>query len=348
MFLRYILPLVIFFGFSYRLLAPNLSAGLSIIDDHEIAMFLGQDGKIKAREVPKLLLETEVGEWGENLRFRPIYYLLRVKEAALFGGRAELWYGARIVYFTIAFYLIYLILSLYFPFILSYLFVFYTLTQPYWPDLLTRLGPSEIYAVPASLLFTFAGIKILRGQSTYTYWLMFALGYVVSVGSKENFLFMFPVLLGFALYRFVGRKSKWPEIFIYFLLSIFTLYVAGAIFVATSKVGADVYGTQISYTERLVVFLKSIPVIIKRRHIEPTVVVLALFFFLELKRMVFKRRIGKWDRNVYHHIIVILTLFLVTMSQYILYNNALPTNSRYDFPALFLFPIMKVEGPLVW
>jgi hypothetical protein len=35
-------------------------------------------------------------------------------------------------------------------------------------------------------------------------------------------------------------------------------------------------------------------------------------------------------------------ILVVALSQYVFYNNTLPTNSRYDFPALILFPVFDL------
>ena len=90
-----VLPVLVMILFGYFLLSNNFKAGLGMIDDHEIAMFLGSDGKICVSEIPSLLFSTEVGQFGKALRYRPSYYFLRILESLLWQDKAILWYGFR-------------------------------------------------------------------------------------------------------------------------------------------------------------------------------------------------------------------------------------------------------------
>ncbi len=153
------LPWIVFAVFGFYLIGNNFNAKLGMIDDHEIAMFLGSDGKVSVDEFPKEILKTEIGQWGSYLRYRPSYYTLRVLETALWRDDARLWYLSRYLMLVVSMVLGYQIMIMYFPQIVSYLFIFYIMTMPFWPDMLTRLGPSEMYALPAVLLFVYGLIK---------------------------------------------------------------------------------------------------------------------------------------------------------------------------------------------
>jgi len=312
------LPWLIFALFGFFLVGNNFSAKLGMIDDHEIANFLGSDGKIGLSEIPKVIMTTEVGQWGEYLRYRPVYYTLRVIESSLWRDNASLWYFSRYLMLVVSMWLGFKILTTYFPKIVSYLFIFYTMTMPFWPDLLTRLGPSEIYTVPAILLFVY-------GLVQNKLW-MVSLGYAVCVGSKENFLVLFPILLGWAGFKAYTSKLTRNELIATIALSLFTFVIVGSILVATAKAGTDIYGTQISYRYRITRFIWDIPKIIMSRHMIPSLFILAAGLFLGMKKQV-----G-----------LMLVILAMIASQYIFYVNQLPSNMRYDFPALLLFPVLDL------
>jgi len=329
-----VLPVLVMILFGYFLLSNNFKAGLGMIDDHEIAMFLGSDGKICVSEIPSLLFSTEVGQFGKALRYRPSYYFLRILESLLWQDKAILWYGFRYLMLVLSLVLGFKLMSSFYPKIISYLFIFYSLTMPFWPDLLTRLGPSEIYTVPGLMLFLFGFSK--KNQ----FWLTF--GYLVCVGSKENFLFLFPIVLGLFIYKVIKKQVNKVELLSYLLMIGYTLFIGLAITLATKNSGADVYGTAISYPDRILGFIKMLPAIIRTRHAELAMLTLVGSFgylAFKVKTDGFKKTI---KLKLFKYLGVMMIIGLVIASQYILYNNSLPTNMRYDFPGIILFRVLDL------
>lgn len=314
------LPWIVFAVFGFYLLGNNFNAKLGMIDDHEIAMFLGSDGKVRPDEFVPVLLSTEVGQWGSYLRYRPSYYTLRVIESVLWRENATLWYFSRYLMLVIAMYLGWKIMTKYFPEVVSYLFIFYVMTMPFWPDIVTRLGPSEIYAVPALLLFVY-------GMITNKLW-MITLGYLVCIGSKENFLVLFPLLLGWAGLRAYYKTITRNELIATLVMILFTGLVVGAILMATAKAGADIYGSEISYRYRITKFVWDIPRIIESRHMIPALMVMIVAFFAKPR---------PWK-----YLVSMVVVLAIIASQYIFYPNQLPSNTRYDYPALLLFPVFDL------
>lgn len=328
------LPLLIFALFGFYLVGNNFYAQLGIIDDHEIAMFLGNDGKITISEIPSIIASTEIGRWGTYQRFRPSYYTLRMMETALWRDNAKLWYGARYFMLVVSMYLLWLTLSHFFPKIVSYFFVFYLMTQPFWVDLWTRLGPSEIYTVPALFMFAY-------GILTNRLWLI-AAGYLIAVGSKENFLFLLPCLLLYGGYLVYQKKITTKEIYTYIILVIYTCWIVGGIYLGTSRTGADVYGTTISYSERLAMIYKYKRYIVESRQIGPALLVFGVSFVGMIIAM-YRSGIKQVLRNpVVHFLFFVMILLGIIASQYLFYNNNFPTNMRYDFPVMILFPILQL------
>lgn len=320
------LPWIVFAIFGFYLVGNNFQAKLGMIDDHEIAMFLGSDDKVSVDEIPKEIMRTEVGQWGTYLRYRPSYYTLRVLETSLWKDNARLWFVSRYLMLVVSMVIAFKIMSLYFPQIVSYMFIFYAITMPFWPDMLTRLGPSEMYALPAVLVFAYGMIK-------NNLWMM-SFGYIVAVGSKENLLILFPILLVWFIAKAIKKSLSRYDWFATAIMTVFTFFVVGAIVVATMKAGTDVYGAQISYPERITKFVWDIPQIVKNRHLMPALGV----FVLGLGLNIFKYK----SKQIYGNLGIASIILLVIASQYIFYANQLPSNSRYDFPALLLFPVLDL------
>lgn len=320
------LPWIVFAVFGFYLVGNNFNAKLGLIDDHEIAMFLGSDGKVSVDEFPKEILKTEIGQWGSYLRYRPSYYTLRVLETALWRDDARLWYLSRYLMLVVSMVLGYQIMIMYFPQIVSYLFIFYIMTMPFWPDMLTRLGPSEMYALPAVLMFAYGMIK-------NKLW-MITVGYLICVGSKENFLILLPILLGWAGFKAYIKKLSNKELIATIVLILYTLLIVGSIVVATASAGTDIYGSSISYRYRITKFVWDIPKIISNRHLLPAILVLIAGIVISFKKMKLK--------IIIKQAMAMVTILLVIATQYIFYINQLPSNMRYDFPALLLFPILDL------
>ncbi len=329
------LPWLVFAIFGFFLLGSNFNAKLGMIDDHEIAMFLGNDGQVKLSEiVPTIVTQTEVGQWGSYLRYRPSYYTLRVIETSLWGDNAQLWYLSRYLMFVASMWLAWKILTHYFPKILSYLFVFYIMTMPFWPDLLTRLGPSEIYAVPSLLLFVYGLIS--------NKWWMITLGYMVCIGAKENFLILFPIVLAWGGYRAYMKKLSRTEGLAILTMVAYTLWITLAIVVATVRAGADIYGTKISYRYRITKLFLDLPKIIQNKNAFLAVILMTTSVITGIWYN------WKWGIKktmltlIFSQLGLIMTLLVIVASQYIFYINMLPSNMRYDFPVMILFPVIDL------
>src|SRR4051812_35641797 len=86
------------------LLGDNLRAGWGVIDDHAIAHLLGPTGEPTLADVwSRLATHPEVGNPPfDFVRYRPVFWTLRILEAYLWGDHPQLWYGSRLVYFTLS------------------------------------------------------------------------------------------------------------------------------------------------------------------------------------------------------------------------------------------------------
>lgn len=334
------LPWLVFALFGFYLVGNNFSAKLGLIDDHEVALFLGSKGKIEVTEIPRLVDSTEIGQYGHALRYRPVYYTLRIVETAIWRDNAQLWYGMRYVLLVLSMVILWKIVAKFFPQIIAYLFVFALFTLPFWPDILTRLGPSEIYAVPALMLFVYGFIKMWQGEREGLW--QTCLGYIICVGSKENFLILLPILLLLFSRRLYQRRVSKEELIAYIVCILFTLLIGTEVVIATKTAGVDIYGTQISYLQRIKTLYAYKRYIVETRHLQ---FVIVAFFGGILLFLANIRKVGiskTWRSSLTIHLLLLGIIAAVVASQSIFYNNALPTNGRYDFPGIPLFSVLNL------
>lgn len=111
----------------------------------------------------------------------------------------------------------------------SFIFTLYILTERYWVDIWTRLGPGETYAVFGSTLFFLGFLSLLRERGRpkmdfyyYNKLLLVLLGTLVAIGSKENFLILvFPVIYLFIV-KF--RRKQLHPVFTAAVLLILVIF----------------------------------------------------------------------------------------------------------------------------
>jgi hypothetical protein len=330
--LQKIIPWIVFALFAYFLVGNNYNAKLGMIDDHEIPMYLGNDKTITLHEIPTIIANTEVGKWGSSVRYRPSYFITRTIETALWRDNASLWYLARFLMLILSLWIGWTLLSVIFPTTIAYISIFYLMTLNFWPDILTRLGPAEIYAVPFTLIFLL-GIKSNRP-------LLVTLGYLISIGTKENLLVLFPILLWWNFYLYINKKHTYKTITSTIVMVLYTTLIVGSIFLATGKSGVDVYGAHISYQLRIKEFLTMIPTLISKYYLAFPLLIAAFASFKILLAGILYDKNKMLIQQAALFVIYILVALMVIASQYIFYNNQIPSNWRYDFPVMLMYPLI--------
>lgn len=335
------IKVALFFAISmwvgYTLFGANFSAKMGAIDDHEVVSFLGPDQNIQIAEIPSLLRETEVGRWGQALRYRPVYYTLRIVESMLWKDNAVAWYGTRLVLFAIFLTTIWLLLNPYIGTVGSVAFLAYVLAWDYWKDIWTRLGPSEIYCVPALLLFGLAMRAILTStKSSWQNWILLLLSFVVCVGSKENFFFLLLPLAYLVIRKWNSLNAILKAGSVATIL--FSVYVIAAMYFATKAAGTTFYHESLSLQERVELAVSMSPRIFYRY--KSLQVALVVFFGSMLAY--FKTKIGgRKDiiRAAYPYLVMMILMGIVVGSQVFFYGAMWPANNRYDFPGVLAIQI---------
>ncbi len=342
---KLVIVLAVSLLFGYTLLRVNFSAQMGMIDDHEVVSFLGSDQKIYLVEMPQLLAKTEVGQIGHSLRFRPVYYTLRIVESMLWRDQATLWYGTRLAILTISLAMGWYLLE---PLIGGFgaaSALLYIMAWDYWKDIWTRLGPSEIYAVPAVLLFLIGLINILRVKKVKAWhWAALLVGFVVSVGSKENFFFLLiPLLL--VIYK-KWRTSSW-HVRIFMLLTLtFGLAVTVDLYWATHLAGSNFYHESLSLPARLKLAFVKTPKLLYWYRALPLLLVSSGIGVITY-RIADKLQREKLRKIAKYLSWVVAMLMIGISTQVFFYGDMWPSNNRYDFPGLLMIQGVSLAAA-VW
>lgn len=327
------MSLMVMYGFG--IYQPSLKAKWWIIDDHEIIAYLGEDQKVGWKEIPQLLLKSELGAIGKSERCRPSYWGLRFSEMALWGAKPEFWYWSRLIMLVAAMWGSWELLCQFLPRSASLLIVFYTYSRSYWADIIFRLGPSEIYSLTFLVATLLLGVLIMKKiwwglQVRAWEWWVWMLVFILAVGSKENMIFLTPLPLvmgGWAWKK--GRVTK-SMIITLGLAWGFGLVVVWGIVSGAVIGGRDVYSQSTNLGSRLSLLLSGLKSLGSvKAFMIPTVISMGWLAIVTREKR--EKIIGG---------LVGFCLVGFYLFQYIFYNGILPTGIRYDFPALLVVPAM--------
>lgn len=229
-------------------------AQISLVDDHEILRFLGPDHRLLVWEIPALLGATEVGEFGAAGRFRPVYYTLRMLEASLFGDSAALWYLARMgmlafiaaTFGTLTYLAVRRRVASWWGAVLAAvtgaIVAFTVVTLPSTPDIVTRLGPSEIYVGVAVALLAVGMVRAWRAPQSLSGWILTAIAIMLAVGSKEDaILLVVPVGVLVVLRFSAVTRRGWVAGVLGTAFVVVTV-VAAALLRGNASNSSDIYG----------------------------------------------------------------------------------------------------------
>ena len=242
----------------------ELRAGkLGLIDDHEFLSYTGPDRMIAWGEIATILSQTEVGSWGESLRFRPGYYLLRILQTKFFLGDGYLWYSSRLALFAFSIFLIGITvwvligralrlapLSSWTVGAIQFAVMTWAIgalmSIDSWGDIVTRLGPSESLVFLGVSLISF-GLTVIHSRlDSWVGNLIANAGFILAVTSKENSIFLIVPLLIFVLIQLSRRDFTKLNLAMVFFSTLVGTWVVSGILLAITRSGTDTYGDQLN------------------------------------------------------------------------------------------------------
>ena len=243
-------------GYATYLLSGNFRTPFGPIDDHEPLSWLETDSSLPLSGVLHVLLNrTEIGNFGDTVRFRPAYYFVRASQASLLGDNPTLWYASSFAIFVLTVALLgvltWLWVSLgigrsrpHIEYLIAFavpvvgVILFGSLRA--WTGVIARLGPSELLAILGLTLVLLASTLLVVSSSSW-WWLPALIGNFLAVGSKENFLPIVLVPVGVGLFRFA--RTRRARGLIPVAVSLLTMFIVVLGVSSTAGLnGTDVYG----------------------------------------------------------------------------------------------------------
>lgn len=315
-------------------------ANWGIVDDHEIFSFIGIHQRLPITDLfHTLLAKTEVGD-PDSGRFRPSYYFLLLLEAATWGKNVHLWYLARTLWFATFIASLWWLLSKFVRMWLAAALLLPILLLPFWADVWSRLGPSEIYGTLALGLMLF-GIHatVQSPDEAKRKWgaALVTFAALILIGSKETFIPLSGaavVVLVFA--GFTRRIPVWMTVC--FSLAI-GVYAAAIVFVVQRVVltsGHDFYANTIDVRQLLGIAGRALYAVVIGNGLALCYAVVIVFFGYCARRA--KRGLRDWLWSSCTILAIFVFMAGIYFSQQVVYQGRLPLQTRYDFPAALFVP----------
>jgi hypothetical protein len=339
-------PVVIAFlsvATAFALLGVQLKADLWIIDDHALigyAQLLGRDRGPAAAvlRVPGVLAgHPEFGQWGVGKRYRPVFVGYRVLGVALWGLNPHAWYVASTLMFAAFLTGMAWVLDRLTGGVIAALMLAYLLTHEYWGDVWGRLAPSEQYAsvgVGLFLVGSYLAVERLRaplgglGAAAY----LLAVGSMIAMGSKENFIIMMVPLILLTTYAGYRGRLELRTALPLGLAIVSGVVMAGAIAVAL-KSGTDAYGHSAGLGYRLAIALGAVWGLGLRVGLAALVAVPVLLGVgVAIRRLRGPQGAHAYRRHLGLAAMIGALVLLLLVWEYTFYNGQWPTGTRYDFP----------------
>jgi len=312
---------------------PLADAEFWEIDDHEIIFFshaVEESNLSKLEAVYDVLLSTEVGDYPDGSRFRPIYYLSRVVKSVLFNNNPTVWFAFQFVIFGVSLTLFGLAVRNFLSPLLVMASMALLASLPFNVDMWSRLGPAENGAFFFTMLLCFALSNI---KSTSWAWPVACVSVALAIGYKENFILFFLPLVASLFYIKYVLKKKASLFWLLFpcVSGCLALVVLLKVFFGLSE---HVYSEKKSIFE----FIFAIFSYFISHHF--IAIIICIFFISFGKFFFFHKQKEKNSINFAPYFLVSFVIVVLSLGNYFFYQGGIENNSRYAFPYLFFLLII--------
>ena len=336
--IRVLLIVVASVALGFFLLGENLHAQWNIIDDHTIIEYFNTEQTVHIWEIPQLLRGTEIASFGNWVRYRPTYHLLRITEAWLFGSHVSEWYSYILFSFACVIALSWWITSEELGFLSGLAFIVFILSHRYWRDIWTRLGPGETYVVLGVAIFAWSyyriahQLKISNAQKrNRPLWFLLMLGALIAIGSKENFLLLIVPTVYLYIRANIRQKTLTTGLFSTFVVLGYCTLISTAVILGLMKTGFDVYQNPISLSAIFPIIVQAIQQTFSNLQLIPLAVLLLSITLITLH---FTRNRLEVLQVWKHYGPLLIFLSITYIWQIIFYYGKWPNGNRYDFPGI--------------
>jgi hypothetical protein len=331
-------------------LGPLSVARWAIQDDHEIAFFVGRADRLPFSEIPRTLLETEIGYAGRWPRFRPAYMGLRLLESSLWGFSPLGWYRTRLVMYVLSVFLVGWMLAARIGVVGAIGLVTWVLSARYWFHVWGRLGPPESYAAFGCALWALAIYLLWPAVTPSTRTaryrvglglLFFVVGNAVVVGAKENFLILAGPNLALAVIEMRSGRTGGIRWWACLTDVAVAAAVATPLAIYFSTTPIDYYGHSVAFQGRAAVLTQGV---VRLTALHGAVIV-AVALWVATRSVSLVGVAGPspaWRRLTSSLVLASVSALVLFLSQFVLYNGDITRDTHYEFPAALAGPALVV------
>lgn len=316
------------------LIGPHVFSGFSVLDDHTVIGWLGKD-------IWSRIASTELVQYGFGARYRPVMYLALIGESLIFGGHPMPYHIVQLVWFGV-------FLSAFawaalrsVGLVAGLLLLLLAANGHYWANIWTH----SLFAAEQTGSFGLG--LVIFGCVSFCNWfinrwparldtavLLVSAGALVCVGSKENFLPLIPLNIALIV---VAERHK-----------VITRATLAAALVLVCLQAAICYGilhanlTQLSNTNPGGGVLARLAAIFHTKRYALRIA-LAWAGGLTAGAMAWNGRNARATAQTRRLTVfsgLLLWCGLYACWEQFFYDGMLPKGYRYDFPALFIDPIL--------
>ncbi len=339
-------------GLSIFMFGSNLGSLFSIIDDHNIVKWFGNDENFSTKDFIIFLQKSQDFQIGEHGRFRPAQEISKAIEMFLFNNNVFLYQLSRFIVFV-------LIIQIFSMFIIQKIGILYgpivsliLISEPAWTDIFIRIITSEIFTFYGLVVFlpiSFSILYSIKNNINYKsnikkifMMIFYLLSGLISIGCKENFVFLILIPITILIFNWKLRKSGYFHKFINYIsvaLIGYGLFIISIIIIYFWTTSDDISGYGIA--SMYVTSLKVIKSFFEIFFINwmGIFLIIPVILLIILKNNKDYCILKKWSLQFYSYILLLSFLLLF---QVIYYTGGLPAGNRYDFPNIFFYSLYLV------
>ena len=312
--------------FTLLLCHPLIHGELFFVDDHELVKFTTSFNEHTGSWFSFLfseLMQTEVGQFLQILRFRPALYILNITGATILGYNPGYWFALNAVMLYAGLVFFGLTLKKYFSLPVVILSIAILCAFPFHMDLWPRLGPSERYAFLFVMLFMYA---LARSNENFWAWIMCCLSFMLALGVKENFICLLLPLALAGWIRIRDKQATFATIIAFVLVLAFCIPFVIVLLSVLSQ-GSDIYqGTR--STGGLFSILSKYFI---QLHFFVFILCASLLYLLCKNHTKLSLSLSTLKHSYY----CLGVLFVLSLANFVFYNGTIAHKTRYAFPFHF-------------
>ncbi|MBS1227018.1 MAG: hypothetical protein H6R17_295 [Proteobacteria bacterium] len=259
---RLLVPVLFCIALSIYLLGGVLDAQWSVYADHELRSYWVGHQSLSLADIPRIMLQTEVGHPGEFTRYRPTNYLMYALEGVLWGDNPMWLNGVRLANLATFLVVTGVVLCRYFSSLITVGLCALLMTAHYWKHVLIGFGANEQYILLVAPMFLWSYVRIYptssaaqrpsgASHSSLGWWLLCCLSAALLAGIKENMTIVILPMAWLAGLHWLRVRRLDLRLVLTVLTCLTIGFIIGAVMIGVRQVGTDFYGNSVTLGHRV-------------------------------------------------------------------------------------------------